>query len=117
MAISSPCEYPKSTANAKLKARILAGEVSQATAIRLERGALAILRQYADCAVPLEDVKSFLDGLCAPVRRDLDVENRRKSRLRENHYRDTAIGPTMGKMSVQYLLRKSGTNVIIFLWR
>lgn len=51
---------PQVDANAKLKARILAGEVSQSAAIKLERGALAALRKYATTDVPLDEVLAIL---------------------------------------------------------
>jgi hypothetical protein len=51
---------PQVDANAKLKARILAGEVSQSTAIKLERGALAALRKYATEDVKLDEVLGLL---------------------------------------------------------
>jgi hypothetical protein len=51
---------PQVEANAKLKARILAGKVSQAAALKLERGALATLRKYADCDASLDETLQVL---------------------------------------------------------
>lgn len=51
---------PQVEANAKLKARILAGEVSQAAALKLERGALSTLRKFADCNASLDDTLQLL---------------------------------------------------------
>jgi hypothetical protein len=103
---------PQVDANAKLKARILAGEVSQATAIKLERGALSILRQYADWNVPMEDALRALMDYALLFDEGLTGEPA-KIEAREQLYRDTLSGRPWDKCPCN-ICKKIGHEVIIF---
>jgi hypothetical protein len=79
---------PQVDGNAKLKARILAGEVNQTAAIKLERSSLAALRAYATTDVPLDETLKML--MDYTVMFDESIQgSAMKIKAREQQYRHT----------------------------
>ncbi|MDI1319532.1 MAG: tRNA-guanine transglycosylase DpdA [bacterium] len=103
---------PQVDANAKLKARILAGEISQSTAIRLERGALTALRKYAETDTPLDEVLQLL--MQYTLLFDETIQGSRiKTEAREQQYRKTLLARPWENCPCE-VCQKVGHEVIIF---
>jgi hypothetical protein len=103
---------PQVDANAKLKARILAGEVSQATAIKLERGTLAALRKFADEDTSLEEVLGLLMEYTLLF--DETIQGSAvKTDVREQLYRKTLTARPWETCQCA-ICQKIGLDVIIF---
>lgn len=103
---------PQVEANAKLKARILAGEISQATAIKLERGALSVLRQYADWNASLEATLDQLMEYTVLYDEALDGAPA-KVAARKEQYRHTLTARPW-EVCPCNICKKIGHEVIIF---
>jgi hypothetical protein len=95
---------PQVDGNRKLKVRIRAGEISQGTAISLERAALTALRRYdADRA----DIEEVLDALSAYSAMWDGTANR------TDHYRQT-LQDRPWRVCHCHLCKKLGIEIIIF---
>src|ERR1035438_352210 len=79
---------PQVDGNPKLKARILAGEIDQTSAIKLERGSLATLRDYAGGKVSMKRALSALMAYAVLYDEALDGKQE-KIDARETQYRHT----------------------------
>ncbi len=103
---------PQVDSNSKLKARILAGEVSQATAITLERTALVTLRKYAAEDIPLDEALGIL--MKYAVLFDEALEGKpAKVAEREKQYRHT-LGCRPWESCPCNICQKIGHEIIIF---
>lgn len=103
---------PQVDGNPKLKARILAGEVSQAEAIRMERCCLEVLKEYARKEVSVDvavDVIMKYGRLCDA---DLSVESRKYVKM-ENECRRTLNARPWEEDSCP-ICKTIGHQVIIF---
>lgn len=103
---------PQVDANAKLKARILAGEVSQSAAIKLERGALAALRKFATTDVSMDEVLGILMDYSLLF--DEAIQGSAiKTAVREKQYRE-ALASRPWETCPCDICKKIGHDVIIF---
>ncbi|WP_069963785.1 tRNA-guanine transglycosylase DpdA [Lacunisphaera limnophila] len=103
---------PQVDANAKLKARILAGEVNQTAAIKLERSSLAALRAYASTEVALDETLKLL--MDYTVMYDEDIQgNPLKIKAREQEYRHTLANRPWEACPCD-ICKKIGYDVIVF---
>lgn len=96
---------PQVDGNPKLKARIRAGQVPQADAIRLERHCLQTLREYEEGAVKIRTVLDALteyDHLCGTGRKDRSDAYRRT--LEDRPWRACTCG----------LCEKAGIDIALF---
>ena len=103
---------PQVDANAKLKARILAGEVSQATALHFERASLAALRKYADWDLPLEEVLKMLMDYALLFDESLDGKPDKVAALDAQYRRTLEDRPW--ETCPCSICKKIGHEVIIF---
>ncbi|GAA4243190.1 tRNA-guanine transglycosylase DpdA [Dactylosporangium darangshiense] len=95
---------PQVDGNAKLKARIRSGEVSQAQALKLERAALSLLRQYDDDKVDVELVVEALADYSA-------IWDGRSDR--SSQYRETLTARPWRDCSCD-LCKALGIEIVIF---
>ncbi|WP_433082383.1 tRNA-guanine transglycosylase DpdA [Dactylosporangium sp. CA-052675] len=79
---------PQVDGNAKLKARIRSGEISQAQALKLERTALSLLRQYDDDKVDVELVVEALADYSAVWDGKSDRSSQYRETLTDRPWRD-----------------------------
>src|ERR1022692_1604893 len=103
---------PQVDANAKLKARILAGEINQAAAIKLERGALSALRNYSKRGASLKDALAILMEYTVMFDEALDGKQE-KIEAREQQYRHTLESRPWESCSCS-ICKAIGHEVIIF---
>ena len=103
---------PQVDGNPKLKARILAGEIDQASAIRLERGSLATLRDYAGGKVSLKRALSSLMAYAVLYDEALDGKQE-KIDAREVQYRHT-LEARPWEVCPCSICKSIGHEVIIF---
>jgi hypothetical protein len=103
---------PQVDANTKLKARILSGEVSQSTAIKLERASLAAIREYADCNASLDATLQQLMAYTVLYDETLDGAPAKVAAKTEQYRQTLAARPW--EICPCSICNKIGHEVIIF---